>query len=632
MSSDLQGYTLEAQRWQDKLLALRKTDDSESSTTGPEFTSEGATDDMESAEWIPEDDAGSAEPFTQMEYETLHRLQNEHRPPLAMILMPPPRVRSAVPSFAWDYRTTQDRAFFHQVLGSVDHLANMFGMHPKTEGRWGSITKIKPDFSEERAYQVWKDMFEPVDTNLESFQWESAPASRQGLLIDPNDPDFDYLDRQLLKASDFDVVDMLHYSSILMVGVNQSAWDDPFLSQMRDHMGKHGERLLREAVFTRNLGDKPELAQGLLSGLIGLLRHFSTQNRSGAVVSLLEIAWQTSVRHVQLVHPIMKGVVSFISTVLATSPSRRSVWMARNQENFQSTSERYFHLTVTAYFTASYYALTLRDEDSLLHYVAQLDEILAPRGDAPYTGPYYDDPSECLVHSSSATAPQMNPAASLPAGPDVFKNALVTPATNPQAHPTTGPFADSIPMEDIPTEFSYDDSQPMPTSDSTASSSDETDEAWVEGSPLSTKYVPDENFKALLRVAVHLIRAEACLIRDDHEMCRHWVDEAFNSLASISSGFVKQKLFLVDVSALKLVFSNKCQFPTGYRSVAEEFERRTILYHQETSKKENTNKMPHAPDSMATYAQTTVYTSNPTQDTVIPAAFPQPTQHQNPIL
>jgi hypothetical protein len=517
---------------------------------------------------------------------------------------------------------------------------------PAGSHRWAGITKLKPDFSEAKARGLWNDIFAPINVNPAHLIFDSAPSSRRQLSYELDDPDMDHMDRKLAASSDLEVVDMLHYCSLLITGMHQAAFENEELNDARDHLGRNCERLLREAVFSRNIGSNPNLAQGLLAGIIGMLRHFSTQQRSGAVISILEIAWQMSVQHVSMVHPIMKGLVTFLSTVMAPSASRRAVWMARNQENFQSTSERYFHLTTTAYFTASYYALWMKDEDALLHYVAQLDEILAPCGsrEAVINGPRYNDPgSACLVlevwkDSEAAESCYLNRALdqASPGGspiqtntwqraPDLYSVSHLNDTESPQSQ---GPFGDSptTTRRCVPSPSYLSSQQSASQSSSTSSDSSylapypvveintnpeshgpylstnptspsSSDSTYVyphfEAAPVEEgarspseadndgNYIPDENFKSLLRVAVHLIRAEACLINMDEAMCRYWVDEAEKALKTIPLMFLSQRIFLVDVSTLKNIFKTECNFPAGKRSVAAEFERRMILNDRE---------------------------------------------------
>jgi hypothetical protein len=677
LSGDLQNYSLIAQHWQNKLVELQanetRHDDDEDLQTG------SRTERAERAALVVATNSSSSGPISTFEYDLLNRLKRGVCPTLEMVNMPAPRVRMRLVRSDNFVRCTSTDEAFLTVLTNVSGLANMFGMFKGDDSEWSAITKLKPDFTEHRAREIWQQLFDPIDTDLANFQWESASSCRaeeQRSIIDFDDGDYDSLDRRLMIASDFDVVDMLHYCSLLLIGFNQAIFEDYRYMEARDHLGKQVERLLREAIFSRNIGANREYAQGLLAGILGVLRHFSVLARSGAVVSLLEIAWATCMQHVTDIHPIMKGVVSFVSTVLAPSQSRRSVWMARNQENFQSTTERYFHLTTTAYFTASYYALTTRDEDALLHYLAQLDEILAPRKLEEYSaisGPFYEDPGSCfrpivkmptnkhicssdprndlgfglegckstthsgwaqpptpltsfpspsstssttisetalnnnkptngllmlpvyhVVANSEAHAPNSSATAPLhhssvtgmpphhlmssqfsfsssphddPVIPDDFLEPILCSNLSSSSHLSNAPTAADLYTAAAATAHpSTPSSEDSPPSSSTETTLDEGE----------TSYVPNEDFKSCLRAATHLIRAEAALLTNDYPTCRYWVDEAEREMGSVPDVFLHHKVFLVDVSVLKSVFTTSCPFPSGTRSIPEEFEHRIL--------------------------------------------------------
>jgi hypothetical protein len=858
LSSDLQNYTMAAQNWQKKLLALQSGQLTPEQLREEEKKAGSASSERRLLFLSRAGSEGT------MEGDIIARLQRSASPTLEYVNMPLPKVRS---SMVGPLAIVQSDECFRTVLNNIAELANLFGMFKGNSGAWSNITKLKPDFSEARARDIWVDLFEPIDTSFSSFQWASGPFSRalpsSQHSFEPIDDDSDHLDRRLAVATDYDVVDMLHYCSLMLVGFNQAVFENEALISARDHLGKQVERLLREAIFTRNIGANRDYAHGLLAGILGVLRHFSGMARSGAVVSLLEIAWATCMQHIENIHPIMKGVVSFVSTVLAPSQSRRAVWMARNQENFNSTTERYFHLTTTAYFAASYYALTTRDDDALLHYLAQLDEILMPAKpelSLSVSGPFYEDPTSCFhlgkhpnavynssqaediscsstianssaassrpvssfgefpttsnspfisssfqpldsmqvptyestslktetetPHSSSLShiqlqhstselvspcfssvlatsvgghyaggagmpmtpeygpyspsastqhvnfspshshsqstygfaAPNGNggwmmpPTPSDPGPGNVGTNALFqmptyhvvantsakapntakalqetpssSPRTSPHSHSSSGPrpcetdccshkmtnishtgdgnkhactgmCCAELALNGHPTHSQFH--QPVvnaksanSTSFSSSSAScsvaaaaaaanaassvaassasiyafgpsttsadanssaaaaaaaaatqysdsdiksqwwnhqaeepfsnddfDSTDGSSSQGYTASNgAYIPNEDFKSCLRAAVHLIRAEAALLTNDYATCRHWVDEAEREMNNVPDMFLHHKIFLVDVSVLKQVFHSPCPFPSGTRSVAEEFEKR----------------------------------------------------------
>lgn len=739
MTSDLQRYTISAEHWQNRLLALRAN-----SSEGKEGENRNGSSQQGSNSFGVGTGAESSSlgPLTAFERDMLQRLKRASEPSLEVVKMPEPRVRSAVTNFLSE---SLQEEYFNRVLTNVSQLAGVFGMFPGKGGRLDAISRLKPNFSSKRARRVWRDVFAPIDTETASFKWESASGSRRSQshthrfisqssgssvsspanstlptyhvssyetttlgtagprYIDPADPDFDHMDRRLAEMSDEDVVDMLHYCSLMIIGFSDISTEDPTFEAARDHMGKNCERLLRELIFSRNATTSPFTAQGLLAGMMGVLRFFSLQQRTGAVLSMMEMAWQMAMNHVTDVHPIMKGLISFISTVLAPNPSRRAVWMARNQENYQSTSERYFHLCTTAYFAAAYYSLANRDEDTLLHYLAQLDDVLAPSTEA-MPEPYFD-PSACFPHMTSkptddsddefedspadpfkltgpsgsnsnlrydsndfamsmadyvtgvpnftcnqptpSNCPPSASSASMMPQPSHIPSSTSAPASStptvrtelllepidpllflnsvPAATTTAGfmhPSSDgrqkhvyprsvwNLPTEEAlpPTsgrnfailtdppgfecyvpppaqvnsssvnyhgEDSMSGSIPFDTTGefgSTVSPGEDSSEETVS----QAMYVPSEDFKGILRAATHLIRAEGALLTNDYATCMQWVDEAEKEVCSVPDFYLHHKVFLVDVTALKTVFHTKCPFPSGTRSIAEEFERRVL--------------------------------------------------------
>lgn len=673
MTSDLQRYTIAADHWQSKLSALRtkEAEQNEGSSSGS-----GALGGSNSGDFGNTQGSSSNGPLSAWEQDMLSRLKRANEPSLDMVTLPDPRVRSSVNSFL---SNPVSDIYFIRVLDNVSALAGVFGVFNGNGGKWDSITRLKPNFSEKRARRVWRDVFAPIDTAANSFHWESAPSSRQSTphkykyaiesgrsspdsssnygsyesssvaystprFIDPEDDDYDHMDRRLATMSDEAVIDMLHYCSLMIIGFNQTnVTDEKLFDEARNHLGKTCERLLRELIFTRNASTDPRSAQGLLAGMIGILRFFSSQQRTGAVLSMMEIAWQMAMNHVTEIHPIMKGLISFISTVMAPNPSRRAVWMARNQENYQSTSERYFHLCTTAYFAAAYYALANRDEDTLLHYLAQLDDVLAANADCEA----YHDPECCMMISNTDElddeyedpVPFFTFESSLPqdAGTQSTGTFAVTQSTQAVAHHPSCPHYQTVSdpsfsscdspqctqrsrhvypratwpePSDVDTtlpatagrnfsiliepgyESYYDPADLQSTSSETSPHSNDQTHPPIssnyyykpnpgfsdsETEEPNLTYTPSEDFKAILRSATHLIRAEGALLTNDYTTCMQWVDEAEKEVRSVPDLYLDHKVFIVDVSALKSVFITECPFPTGSRSIAAEFERRIDL-------------------------------------------------------
>jgi hypothetical protein len=327
------------------------------------------------------------------------------------------------------------------------------------------------------------------------------------------------------------------------------------------------ERLLREAVFTRNLSSNPIVAQSLLDGLLGSFGHFSTHNMVLAVVSLLEMSWQIGVQHRSAVHPSIQVYVALFSMVLAPSQSKRATWMARNMETLESSSgESCFQVLVLGYLGAAYYALLTHDEDSLLRYVTILDEILAPGTSAGEALEAWDvvnyhampSPSK-REQPDSPTSNWLQQGSSFYHSSDSIRHAPYDPQAPKSASRSSSSFLPS-------TAFSAGDSDELFSSSSNKRPSYYLDEN-------GEIYTPGENLKSLMRITVHLIRAEASLIFADHATCRHWVDEAEKTLLSIPLAFMFQRVLL-----MKNVMKTTCPFPTGTRTVVDEFERRMLQH------------------------------------------------------
>jgi hypothetical protein len=427
----------------------------------------------------------------------------------------------------------------------------------------------------------------------------------------------------LSKASDKDVIDMLHYSGLLVSGLHQLAVTHPELASARVHMGRNCERLLREAIFTRNLlsSNDPELAQCLLDGLLGALPHFSNANMGMAISNLLEIAWQINLGHQGLVHPITKGFISFISSIVAFSTTgRRSPWVKRNKENFDSTpeKERHFQLLMAYYFTQAFSSLVNQEEDDLLRYMSLLDELLAPSiGSTSSPSPQHSSSSSSSSHSSSpfdghqsdhsgltsstlssSNSQSLEPIYSNPPeysfyhpiptddidrhhhhhdhstsskgthiGESHHSNQYSSqhaPLAHPQSHHQSQDFLAASPSEDA----FYTPPESLQLIDETLNPTFEEMAPYDEPGSELEKH---EMSKALLRVALQLLRAEAALIFSDYSTCIYWVDEAERTLKSVPLLFKAHRVFI-----MKGLFKSTCPFDSGTRTVTEEFDRRMM--------------------------------------------------------
>ena len=487
----------------------------------------------------------------------LGRLQSTANPSLSLVHIKPPNLRSEV-GLVGD-------STFQAVLNAIDVMAALH-MGPSTKDNpLPRVRYVKPDFTPEKARETWNHVFAPIDASPDRFMFSAASASRRQIEYDESDPDYDHMDRVLAKATDSEVVDMLQYCGMLVGGMHQAVFEDPSLLKARVHLGRACERLLREAVFSRNMTTNPIVAQALLDGLVGTFGHFSTHNMVLAVVSILEMSWQIHTQHPNIVHPSLQVYVAFFALVLAPSQSKRATWMQRNMEVLQSpANQKCFQILVLGYFGAAYYALLTHDEYALLSHVTLLDEILAPgpqREEAleawdivnyhPITPTNTPSPSTERHPEKTAPMPLYDHSSLYPSSFDPIIDLLAAPEVEQfaawMASSGEVPPSHSNPSEDAPQPRFLDE--------------------------YGNEYTPGENLKSMLRITVQLIRAEASLLFADHETCRHWVDEAEKTLLSIPVYFMFQRVLL-----MKNVIKATCVFPTGTRTVVDEFERRMIQH------------------------------------------------------
>jgi hypothetical protein len=600
LSADLVNYQIEADHWQRKYLEFTNAigeetlsvtnnegqkDQRQSSATNNEprqdSASEGSapiapdstilpiSDEMIHFDLIDLDTTdllefpSSSDQLATFDYEMIGKLQSTANPTLSLVSIPHLPFQSSVGSLS-------DDRHFVAVLNSVSDFANVFGMAsvPGTP-RWHNISLIKPDFSETKARTIWNDIFAPIHVNPSRFVFDSAPASRREIEYEVEDPDMDHMDRLLAKLSDTEIVDFLHYLSLLISGMHQVVFEDKSLLPLRDHLGRNAERLLREVIFTRNMSSNPKLAKSLFDGILGTIGYFSARELPSAVMSILELAWQINVQHENMIHPLAKALVAMRSIIMAPTPSKRTLWKLRSDENAQLAEQNSFHLKSTALITSSYFSLLMSNEEELLVHLSQLDEMLAPSSDPNqpcksyvdegthftfFTPSHEDDPSstEHWLKKSPGSVSDTN---------------TLSYRTHASSRPTTE--ISPIVLQDS------DAINPLtePVMDSDPSETD-LSSSWG----ILDTYTPAENTKAVLRVLVHLIRAEASLVWSDQAACRHWVDEAERTWATLPIMFNSQR---EDIFLLQNVFKATCQFSTGTRTVAQEFERRMVQRDQE---------------------------------------------------
>lgn len=535
ISTDIQNYSIAAQHWQRKTIELQsmQNNTSEDGTQGYE--------DQEELYEVGNFESAPPGPISQFEFEMLLRLKRAANPTLNIHSMMAPKVRSMVKSIS---KYASDESFLN-VLHHIGSIGNLFGVFKETPGTWSSISKMKPNFDEVRAKQIWANAVTPVETDAFSLNWDASPGARAPYqFIDPHDPDYDHLDRLLARASDYQVLDFLHYSSLLLLGLNHAVLDNPDIKELRDHMGVQVERLLREAVVVRNISTQSQFAAEFICSIVDTFYYYSFQGHQGALGAILEIAWSVASRHSDIIHPIMKAMIIFESTVWAPNDARRAIWMARNEELIKTAERPYFHLVSTSWFTACFYALSVRDEDTLLYYLDKLDKILVP-GNRGY------DSDEFSVSSPFETSISLPPSPKFYYGP-------VSPSAN---------------------QWNQDPNHSNELWNQFASHEVESQSACSElneSLDLSTD-LRDEQTKTCLRAALHFVRAEAALISSNSEMCMQWIDQAELEMRSLPDPFLFQKLLLTDIPSFRQAFNTRHVFPSGSTSIAEELDFRVRL-------------------------------------------------------
>jgi hypothetical protein len=491
------------------------------------------------------------------------QLQAVVNPSLSLVMVPPPNFKSTAGRFV-------SGQTFEAVLCSISSMSTVWIRPTTSPDPWANIVSVKPDFSPARARQIWDDLFAPIFANPSRLIFDASPSCRRQSDIDPEDPDMDHMERKLTKMSDLELIDLLHYCSMLISGMHRVVFENPEMASARDHLGKNLERLLREVIFSRDISSNPILVQCLLDGLLGTLGHFATHDRPMAVMSVLELAWQINEKHDTIIHPVTKGMLTYLSTVLASSPSRRAVWMARNQENLQSTSENFFHLISTALLTSSYHSLMTNDEDSLLHYLAQLEEMLRPSDElGTPMGTYSDFAAFSIFHPLPPSADSQG---HFTAGPWFKRPPRFWEYDLSSTSPSL-PQQDSTVVKDLPSSptvsqldqpLSENSTEQLSNSSSSTSSYD--------------TYIPPEELKTLLRAMVCLLRAEASLFYSDYDTCRHWVDEAEKAVKLIPVMVSVQR---EEILLMRVLCKRTCTFSSGTRTVIQEIERRMIQHDRE---------------------------------------------------
>lgn len=540
LSSDLERYRLIAEHWQQKLIRTQQEEkrDEEADPGVLELESSGIRD--------PNLVLPNTGVINLAQLDILNRLVHAADSSLKTTVLPLPTMRGSVSGLISEILTER---FFSGILEGSCHVADIFGVYKGSSGMLAPLTRLKPNFDETRARQVWQNLFETIETSHDAIQWASGPNSRTSYV---EDPDIDAMDRLFQNSSDYDILDMLHYCSIFLMGINHILFDNPRFEKVREHLGTQMERLLKEAIFTRSLGSHADYAQQFASTLLDTLFHFTALGRFGALKTLQEIAWQICESHPDNVHPITKGLILFQTTCWAENTAKRRMWLEKTMENVKSAEVPYYHMTTCAYISGCFVSLAHRDLEGLLHYLTLLEGTVI-NGPEPELGSVVGTP---YSHSSSSTHHQ----------PTGMRSIIADDGSlGSQFWIDQGTELDEI--------FNYSESSTARdsylASPSHSSSSDDTSYQ-----SLDVRVVMDEQSNSCTRIGMKLLRSEASALAGDSESCRHWVDEAEKEILKMPDYLILQNVFMTDTPATSNAFQSVCQFESGTHSISREIEMR----------------------------------------------------------
>jgi hypothetical protein len=540
LTAGIEQYSKAADHWQKKTLALHNAEKQGHVESFAAFEGQETGIGRETSQHRPPSF------FSPSDMDMLVRLHRAATPGLSETVLPEPYLRSTLETIPG---LTINETFF-KVLKSVGSMGRIFGMFKETPGAWSAISRLKPNFSEGRARQIWDDMFTSINTPISSLQWHATSRVRSNEWDEDDiDPDYDQLDRILSRSSDADVLDILHYTSLLLLGLNTASMELPQLIEARDHLGRQMERLLHEAIVLRNISSNRLLVAQLVCSVVDSMFHFSFQAKAGALGSLLEIAWATCSQNRDLIHPILQSMIVLESTIWAPNNARRAVWMARNEELIKKATEPYFFLMTTTCFTTCFYSLAIRDEETLLRELDVLDTLLSPEktkqessDSTALSGPYFADPTTTLYNMPSS---------------DSFSSS---------SSPTyTGWSTSRTELDGMLKEFSSESSS-SPIADF--------------GMPLDYGQLDmglepyDDQTRTCLRATIPFLRAEAAIISKDYETCYYWVDEADKEIQKLEDPILMRKFIMTEVSGFPSNTDPDFHFPSGCQSVCDELERR----------------------------------------------------------
>lgn len=558
LSADLKHYRALADRWQKKYVDLeRSRGDLKASakpTEAPRSRRVKSDPELAPSTLLPALQHTNPA-LSAFASEVSGRVETLLHPSLSLVKLEAPKIQSNV-------RRLVNDSTFDAAMQAIEIMTSLHKSSTTHEACRTSGALVKPDFDTQKAFRVWNDVFEPMSFHYAAVQLNASSSSRQESLIDIDDPDTDHFDKAMARATDLELVDMLHYVAILIGGMHQLVFDDPSLAPARTHLGRSCERLIREVVFTRNLFANPHLARCLLDGLVGSICHFSTHEMAAAVTSLLNMSWMLFMLHSGKFNPTTRIFLSFYSLLTSRTESQRTAWMKRLEEGVdQCPPVKPFPALMMNSFGAAYNALRANDEGTVLHHISLLEEFLAPALSPSEIGEFLQRFQPVYPEEPAS---EWQYAKELP----FALSSYYEPELDGQSHSTTeGHEIIDWLFSSLPsTEFDLATIAPYAQISTIDINAIYTD---AQGKAIS----PGENLKSLYRIPLLLLRADASLAVQDYENCMYWVDEAEKTMLSIPLDYMFQRVFL-----MKNVIKTTCPFPNGPRSVVDEFEQRMLAY------------------------------------------------------
>ena len=560
LTADLNNYRSLADHWQTKYNDLESSINEEKADL---MRLEASLKPIESFVVFNPNSRHSNDDLLSYTAHTMGRLHSTANPSLSLVEIGAPKINSNVSRLVGD-------SSFYTILAAIDIMAALNYVPPTAEIPYPNLTLLKSDFNIPKALQIWRDAFAPMNFHPSKLNFITSSSCRRDFDQDLFDSDSDLFDLVLAQSSDLEIIEMLHYITIFITGMHQAVFDDPSMAPARLHLGKSCERLLREAIFTRNLTSNRFVAQGLMDGMMRSFCFFAPEERTGAVSSMLELAWPMYLSHPEEYFPSMKPFLCFFGLVLSPSEGKRTTWLKRIESNLdESFQSRCYPSIIWSHFGAAYNALIAKDESTFLEHATALEVLLErkpqeagflERWDMAAYRPVFPEIQGANDVSSPieleyATTEQLEYNVYAEASPHVVHSSKHVNYSTPN-------------IRHVP---SSSESDEYTISAHSASSHDLVSSHYLDdyGNP----YIPGEKLKTIYRIPLQLMRAEASLLFQDVESCISWVDEAERSMGDACYSYMLQRVFL-----MKNVIKDTCPFPSGTRSVVDEFERRVVAH------------------------------------------------------